>query len=87
MAEMTIIVALEKLAELNETGDETLVQTNTGEPTTIYNEIDNIKNFANDPDEVFDLRVTEDSIKEFDVNGYIKTGEAIYKVVREAGVR
>ena len=80
--EMTIIEALEKLAELNDY-NEILVQTNAGEPTLIENEIDNVKNFAVDPDEIFDLQVTGETIKAFDENGYVKTGEPLYKVVKE----
>jgi hypothetical protein len=80
--EMTIIEALEKLAELNDY-NEILVQTNAGEPTLIENEIDNVRNFAVDPDEIFDLQVTGETIKALDENGYIKTGEPLYKVVKE----
>ena len=80
--EMTIIEALEKLAELNDY-NEILVQTNAGEPTLIENEIDNVRNFAVDPDEIFDLQVTVETIKAFDENGYVKTGEPLYKVVKE----
>jgi len=80
--EMTIIEALEKLAELNDY-NEILVQTNAGEPTLIENEIDNVRNFAVDPDEIFDLQVTGETIKAFDENGYVKTGEPLYKVVKE----
>jgi hypothetical protein len=78
---MSMIEALGKLADLNNY-EEILVKTNTGNPVTIDNEIDNIRNFAEDPDELFDLHVTEDSIKELDENGYIKSGEPLYKVVR-----
>lgn len=78
---MSMIEALEKLAELNNY-DEILVQTNAGEPTLIDFAIDDIRNFAEDPDQTFDLKVTEDSIRELDENGYIKSGEALYKVVR-----
>jgi hypothetical protein len=80
--EMTIIEALEKLAELNDY-NEILVQNNAGEPTLIENEIDNVRNFAVDPDEIFDLQVTGETIKALDENGYIKTGEPLYKVVKE----
>jgi len=80
--EMTIIEALEKLAEFNDY-NEILVQTNAGEPTLIENEIDNVRNFAVDPDEIFDLQVTGETIKALDENGYIKTGEPLYKVVKE----
>jgi len=80
--QMSMIEALEKLAELNNY-DEILVKTNSGEPTLIDLAIDDIRNFAEDPDEVFDLKVTEESIRELDDNGYIKSGEALYKVVRE----
>ncbi|MDM7919652.1 MAG: hypothetical protein QUS12_10855 [Methanosarcina sp.] len=78
---MSMIEALEKLAELNNY-DEILVQTNAGEPTLIDFAIDDIRNFAEDPDQTFDLKVTEDSIRELDENGFIKSGEALYKVVR-----
>ena len=80
--QMTIIEALEKLAELNDY-EEILVQTNFGEPTLIDFAIDDLRNFAEDPDELFDLKVTEDSIRALDENGYIKSGEALYRVVRE----
>ena len=59
------------------------MQTNAGEPTLIENEIDNVRNFAVDPDEIFDLQVTGETIKALDENGYIKTGEPLYKVVKE----
>lgn len=77
---MSMIEALEKLAELNNY-DEILVQTNAGEPALIDFAIDDIRNFAEDPEEVFDLAVTEDSIRELDENGYIKSVEALYRVV------
>jgi hypothetical protein len=78
---MSMIEALEKLAELNDY-EEILVQTNAGEPTLIDFAIDDIRNFADDPDETFDLIVTEDTIRELDENGCIKSGEELYKVVR-----
>lgn len=78
---MSMIEALEKLAELNDY-EEILVQTNAGEPTLIDFAIDDIRNFADDPDEIFDLIVTEDTIRELDENGYIKSEEELYKVVR-----
>ncbi|MDQ1275056.1 MAG: hypothetical protein QG610_629 [Euryarchaeota archaeon] len=78
---MSMIEALEKLAELNDY-EEILVQTNAGEPTLIDFAIDDIRNFADDPDEIFDLIVTEDMIRELDENGYIKSEEELYKVVR-----
>lgn len=79
---MSIIEALEKLAELNNY-EEIQVQTNTGEPTLIDFAIDDIRNFAEDPEEGFNLSVTEDAIREYDENGYIKGGEALYKVIKE----
>lgn len=78
---MSLVEALEKLAELNDY-DEILVQTNTGEPTLIDFAIDDIRNSAEDPDQTFDLKVTEDGIRELDENGYIKSGGPLYKVVR-----
>ena len=81
--EMTMIEALEKLAHLNEDGFETLVKTNTGEPQAIEYAIEDVRNYAEDPDEIFDLHVTEDSIRALDENGYIKSGEALYRVVNE----
>jgi hypothetical protein len=83
MTEMTMIEALEKLAHLNEDGFETLVKTNEGEPQTIEYTIEDVRNFAGDPDDVFDLRVTEDTIRGYEENGYIKCGEALYRVVRD----
>jgi len=80
--QMSLIEALEKLAELNYY-EEVLVKTNAGEPTLIDLAIDDILKNADDPDEIFDLKVTEDSIRVLDENGYIKSGEALYKVVRE----
>ena len=44
---MTMIEALEKLAELNDY-NEILVQTNAGEPKTIDFAIDDIRNYANE---------------------------------------
>ena len=83
MAEMTMIEALEKLAHLNENGFETLVKTNEGEPEAIEYAIEDIRNYTEDPDEIFDLRVTEDTIRGYEENGYIKCGEALYRVVRD----
>lgn len=80
--QMTIIEALEKLAELNNY-DEILVTTPAGEPTLIDFAIDDVRNLAEDPGEVFDLKVTGDSIWELDENGYTKSEEALYRVVRE----
>lgn len=81
--EMTMIEALEKLAHLNEDGFETLVKTNAGEPHAIEYAIEDVRNYAEDPDEIFDLHVTEDSIRALDENGYIKSGEALYRVENE----
>lgn len=78
---MSLVEALEKLAELNDY-DEILVQTNDEEPTLIYFAIDDIRNSAEDPEKIFDLKVTEDGIRELDENGYIKSGEALYRVVK-----
>jgi hypothetical protein len=83
MVEMSMIEALEKLAHLNEEGFETLVKTNAGEPQTIEYSIEDIRNYAEDPDEIFDLRVTEDTIRGYDESGYIKCEEALYRVVKE----
>ena len=83
MAEMTMIEALEKLAHLNEDGFETLIKTNAGEPQAIEYAIEDVRNYAEDPDEIFNLRVTEYTIRGYDENGYIKCGEALYRVVRE----
>jgi len=82
MAKMTITEALEKLAEINNY-DEIQIQTNAGEPTLIDFAIDDIRNLAEDPEEVFDLKVTEDNIRELDENGYIKSGEPLYRVVKD----
>jgi hypothetical protein len=81
--EMTMIEALEKLAHLNEDGFETLVKTNAGEPQTIEYAIEDVRNYADDPDGIFDLHVTEEMIQEFDENGYIKPGEPLYRIVKE----
>ena len=80
--QMTMIEALEKLAELNNY-DEILVKTNAGEPTLIDFAIDDIRNFAENPDELFDLHVTEETIKALEENGYIKDNEPLYRVVKE----
>jgi hypothetical protein len=53
MAEMTMIEALEILASYNETGFETLVKTNASEPMTIEYAIEEVRNYAEDPDEIF----------------------------------
>jgi hypothetical protein len=82
MVKMTMIEALEKLAELNDY-DDILVQTNAGELKAIDFAIDDIRNYADDEDEIFDLEVTEETIMEFDENGYVKLGEPLYRVVRE----
>ena len=82
MVKMTMIEALEKLAELNDY-DEVLVQTNAGELKAIDFAIDDIRNYADDEDEIFDLEVTKETIGEFDENGYVKLGEPLYGVVRE----
>ena len=79
---MTMIEALEKLAELNNY-DEILVQTNAGELKAIDFAIDDIRSYADNEDEIFDLEVTEETIREFDENGYLKRGEPLYRVVRE----
>lgn len=78
---MSMIEALEKLAELNNY-EEILVKIKDDEPTLIDFAIDDIRNSAEDPDQTFDLKVTEDGIRELDENGHIKSGEALYKVVR-----
>lgn len=77
---ISMVAALEKLAELNNY-EEILIQTIAGEPVTIDNEIENIRNFAENPEETFDLYVTADGIKEL-ADGNIKSGEAIYRVIR-----
>jgi hypothetical protein len=77
-----MIEALEKLAELNNYND-VLVQTNTGELKAIDFAIDDIRNYADDEDEIFDLEVTEETIREFDENGYLKREEPLYRVVKE----
>jgi len=82
MVKMTMIEALEKLAELNDY-DDVLVQTNNGELKAIDFAIDDIRNYADDEDEIYDLEVTEETIREFDENGYMKRGEPLYRVVRE----
>ena len=78
---MSIIEALEKLAELNNY-EEVLVQTNADEPTLIDLEIDDIRNFADDPGQTFDLIVTENTIRELDEKGNARIGEPLYKIVR-----
>jgi hypothetical protein len=82
MVKMTMIEALEKLAELNDY-DDVLVQTNNGELKAIDFAIDDIRNYADDEDEIYDLEVTEETIREFDENEYVKREEPLYRVVRE----
>lgn len=82
MTKMTMIEALKKLEELNDY-NEILVITNAGEPQLIENAIEDIQRNAEDPEEVFDLRVTKETIRELDEEGYIKTGEPLYAVVRD----
>ena len=85
MSEMTMIEALEKLAELNDY-NEILVQNNAGELKAIdfaIDDINDIRNYADDEDGIFDLEVTEETIREFDEFGYIKTSEPLYRVVKE----
>ncbi|MGB9938219.1 hypothetical protein [Methanosarcina sp.] len=78
---MSIIEALEKLAELNNY-EEILVKIKDDEPTPIDLEIHDIRNFADDPDQKFDLIVTEYTIRELDENGKEKLGEPLYRVVK-----
>ncbi len=81
MVKMTMIEALGKLAELNDYS-EILVQTNAGEPKIIEYAIEDEQR-ADDPEELFDLRVTEDSIRKYDENGYFDNNEPLYGVLRD----
>ncbi len=78
---MSIIEALEKLKELNNY-EEILVKIKDDEPTLIDLEIDAIRKYADDPDQTFDLKVTEYTIRELDENGKEKLGEPLYRVVK-----
>ena len=78
---MTLIEALEKLAELNNY-EEILVKLKDDEPVLIDLEIDAIRKYADDPDQTFDLIVTEYTIRELDENGKEKLGEPLYRVVK-----
>ncbi len=79
---MSLIEALEKLAELNNY-DEILVKLKGDDEVTPINlEIDDIRKFVEDPDQKFDLIVTEFTIRELDENGQEKLGEPLYKVVK-----
>jgi hypothetical protein len=78
---MSIIEALEKLAELNNY-EEILVKLKDDEPVLIDLEIDTIRKYADDPDQKFDLIVTEYTIRELDENGNEKLGEPLYRVVK-----
>jgi hypothetical protein len=79
---MSLIEALEKLAELNNY-DEILVKLkDDDEPTPIDLEIGDIRKFVEDPDQKFDLIVTEFTIRELDENGQEKLGEPLYTVVK-----
>lgn len=83
--QMTLIAALEKLSELNDYND-IFVKDNAGEPQTIESAIEDIRNNAEDPDEVEDLYVDAEDIRRME-DGYIVAGEALYKVVQpEEGV-
>lgn len=81
VTKMTIIEALGKLAELNDY-KEILVQTNGGEPKIIEYAIEDEQR-AENPDELFDLRVTEDTIRKYDENGYFDNNEPLYEVRRD----
>lgn len=81
MTTMTMIEALEKLAELNDYS-EILVQTNGGEPKIIEYAIEDEQRVEN-PEELFDLRVTKDSIRKYDENGYFDNNEPLYEVLRD----
>lgn len=82
MVQLTMIEALKKLEKLNDY-NEILVITNAGEPQLIENAIGDIQRNAEDPEEVFDLHITEETIRELDENGYIKTGEPLFAVIHE----
>lgn len=79
---MSIIQALEKLAELNNYEEILVKIKDDDEPTPIDLEIDDIRKFAEDPDQTFDLMVTEYTIRELDENGKEKLGEPLYTVVK-----
>ncbi len=79
---MSIIEALEKLAELNNYEEILVKLKDDDEPTPIDLEIDDIRKFADDPDQTFDLIVTEYAIRELDENGNEKLGEPLYSVVK-----
>ena len=79
---MSIIEALEKLAELNNYEEISVKIKDDDEPTPIDLEIDDIRKFADDPDQTFDLIVTEYTIRELDENGNEKLGEPLYRVVK-----
>ncbi len=79
---MTLIEALEKLAELNNYEEILVKIEDDDEPTPIDLEIDDIRKFADDPDQTFDLIVTEYTIRELDENGNEKLGEPLYRVVK-----
>lgn len=80
---MSLIEALEKLAELNNYENILVKIKDDDEPTPIDLEIDDIRKFADDPDQTFDLIVTEFTIRELDENGKEKLGEPLYKVIKE----
>ncbi len=79
---MSIIEALEKLAELNNYEEILVKLKDDDELTPVDFEIDDIRKFVEDPDQKFDLIVTEFTIRELDENGQEKLGEPLYKVVR-----
>ena len=79
---MTLIEALEKLAELNNYEEILVKIEGDDEPTPIDLEIDDIRKYADDPDQTYDLMVTEHTIRELDENGKEKLGEPVYRVVK-----
>ncbi|KKG05110.1 hypothetical protein [Methanosarcina mazei] len=80
---MSIIQALEKLAELNNYEEILVKIKDDDESTPIDLEIDDIRKFAEDPDQTFDLMVTEYTIRELDENGKEKLGEPLYTVIKK----
>lgn len=82
--EMTMIEALEYIAELNDCA-KILVQTSGGEPQLIENAIYDERQQRGESiaDDILDLRVTKDSIRKYDEDGYFDNNEPLYKVLRD----
>lgn len=81
MTEMTLVQALERMAELNAEGKQTLIKDNAHEPETIESVIDQILD-TEPTDDFHDYAVTDAWIRKISDTGYIDfSGEPLFKVV------